>query len=281
MPPPAPAPAVSRRVEAGGLELHYLDYGTEGARPMLCVHGGAAHAHWFDFVAAGFSGDWHVRSIDQRGHGDSDWADPPEYTYDRYAADIAEAVERLDLRDFVLVGHSMGGTVSLTYAARYPGRLARLVVIDSSLRMTPERVKTLHGIGSRKGSDYGSREEFVARYKLRPGNSSAPRPVVEHLAARGTRAFDDGRWRPKFDRRVYGMRDPFDAMPHWAAVRIPALVVRGALSDRITDGIYGEIRALCPQAELAEVADAEHHVPLDNPTGFVAAVRGFLDRHPL
>ena len=73
-----PAAATSGNVEAGGLKLHYLDYGTAGRPPMLCVHGGAAHAHWFDFVAAGFNADYHVRALDPRGHGDSAWSDPPE-----------------------------------------------------------------------------------------------------------------------------------------------------------------------------------------------------------
>ena len=60
-------------------------------------------------------------SLDLRGHGDSDWADPPAYAFEDYASDVAAVVEKLDLRDFVLVGHSMGGMVSLVYAATYPG----------------------------------------------------------------------------------------------------------------------------------------------------------------
>ncbi len=104
-----PAPYASRFVDAGGLRLHYLDYGTAGRPTMLCVHGGAAHAHWFDFVAPGFSAGYHVRAMDLRGHGDSAWAEPPAYTYERYASDLAEVVEKLDLRDFVLIGHSMSG----------------------------------------------------------------------------------------------------------------------------------------------------------------------------
>src|SRR3990167_4873481 len=85
-----PAPNTSGFVEAGGLRLHYLDYGTAGRPAMLCVHGGAAHAHWFDFVASGFSADYHVRALDWRGHGDSEWSQPPEYSYERFASDRSE-----------------------------------------------------------------------------------------------------------------------------------------------------------------------------------------------
>ncbi|MDO8596465.1 MAG: alpha/beta hydrolase, partial [Sulfuricaulis sp.] len=76
-----PARSVNGFVAAGGLPLNFLDYGSAGRPPMLCVHGGAIHAHWFDFVASGFTTDYHVRALDQRGHGDSAWADPPDYTY--------------------------------------------------------------------------------------------------------------------------------------------------------------------------------------------------------
>jgi pimeloyl-ACP methyl ester carboxylesterase len=104
-------------LEANGVKLHYLDYGTAGRRPMLCLHGGAAHAHWFDYVAPGFTPGHHVRSLDLRGHGDSAWAGQDTYAWQTYAADVNAFVEKLDLRDFVLIGHSMGGMVSLVHAA--------------------------------------------------------------------------------------------------------------------------------------------------------------------
>ena len=66
-----PAPYTSHMVEAGGARLHYLDYGTAGRPSILCVHGGAAHSHWFDFFASGFVPDFHVRALDFRGHGEA------------------------------------------------------------------------------------------------------------------------------------------------------------------------------------------------------------------
>src|SRR5688572_14943828 len=149
--PPAlrPAPYESRFVELGALKLHYLDYGTAGRPPMLCIHGGAAHAHWFDFVAPGFTPDYHVRSIDLRGHGDSEAVDPPAYFYSDYAADVNKAVEKLGLEDFVLIGHSMGGMVSLVYSATYPGRVKSLVIVDTSVNLPPERIALLRDVGSK------------------------------------------------------------------------------------------------------------------------------------
>ena len=275
-PNPKPAFSDSRFIGANGLKLHYLDYGTEGRPPMLCLHGGAVTAHWFDFVAGGFTADYHVRALDQRGHGDSERAEPPDYRYAAYASDLDEVVRKLDLHDFMLVGHSMGGLVSLVYAASYPGRAKKIVVIDSTLRSTPERVASLHGVGNREGSSYATNEEFIARFKVRPEGTQAVPEIIRYLAERGGRQGPDGRWRHKFDRNVYSKRELLDIMPHWDRIKIPALLVKGGLSNRITPDIHDEIRRRCPHVELAEVPGSEHHVTLDNPGGFVEAVKAFL-----
>src|SRR5690606_30875575 len=202
-----PAASTSRHLRAGGLDLHLLDYGTAGKPPMLCVHGGGAHAHWYDFVASGFTSQFHVLALDLRGHGDSQWAQTADYSYARHAQDIAEVAQALDLQDFVLVGHSMGGMVSLTYAANWPGRLGRLVIVDTSMRLSPERIASFHEIGTRAPSRYASEDEFVRRFRLRPAASTASASVIAHIARHAGRRYDDGSWRHKFDRQVYASRE--------------------------------------------------------------------------
>ena len=273
---PRPAASASRFVEANGLKLHYLDYGTEGRPPMLCLHGGAVHAHWFDFIAGAFTADYHVRALDHRGHGESERANPPDYSYPAYAADVEAVMEKLDMREVILVGHSMGGLVSLLHEATYPGRVKKLVVIDSTLRAAPERVSMLHQIGNREGSSYATHEEFIARFKVRPEGTQAAPEVIRHLAGLGARQGEDGRWRHKFDRNVYSKRQLIDIPPLWDRVKIPVLLVKGALSDRITPEIQADIKARAPHVELVEVAGSEHHVTLDNPQGCAAAIRRFL-----
>lgn len=273
-----PAPATSRFVDAGGLKLHYLDYGTAGRVPMLCVHGGAAHSHWFDFVAGAFTADYHVRALDLRGHGNSEWAEPPEYAYKLYASDIAEVVETLDLRDFVLVGHSMGGIASLVYAATHPERVSKLIVVDSTMHMAEESVAGLRDMGTREGGRYASREELVARYRLLPGGTVAAPHIVRHVAEHSGREHDDGTWRHKFDRNMYATFERLNAMPFWNDIRVPALLVKGDRSNRIGADVYTEVKARCPQVELTEVPDSDHHITLDNPSGFERAVKAFLTK---
>jgi len=276
---PKAAPYTDRFVDAGGLRLHYQDYGSAGKPAMLCLHGGAAHGHWFDFIASGFTPDHHVLALDQRGHGDSAWVDPPAYSYHDYASDIDKMAAKLDLRDFVLVGHSMGGMVSLTYAATYPGRLAKLVIVDTSINLPEERLSAMRDVGQRGGGSYATREELVTRYRLRPAGTLASPEVVRHIAGHSARQFPDGGWRHKFDRSVYALREKLDGMPFWDQVKVPALLVRGERSQRITPQVYAEVKARASQVELAEVANSDHHVTLDNPQGFVSAVQAFLARH--
>ncbi len=273
-----PAPYTDRYVEAGGLTLHVQDYGTAGKPQVLCVHGSAAHAHWFDFVASGLNAEYHVLALDQRGHGDSEWdrSAHPEYNYDRYAADLHELTEKLDLRDFILIGHSMGGLVSTVYAATYPGRARAFIMVDSSLNLSGERIASMNAVGSREGSSYASQNEFVANYKIRPSGSSATPDMVRHLGLHSGRQFPDGRWRNKVDRNVYARRVGKNLVPYWAHIKIPALLMRGDRSNRISPPIIAQVRALAPQVQVAEVAGCDHHVTLDNPPGFVEVCKQWI-----
>lgn len=276
-----PAPYTDHFVEVAGLRLHYQDYGAAGKPPMLCVHGSAAHAHWFDFVAAGFNRDHHVRAIDQRGHGDSQWdnSPAPDYSAERYAADLNEVAEKLDLRDFVLVGHSMGGLVSTVYASTYPGRAKAFILIDSSISMSLERIASMHEAGNREGRSYATQDEFSSQFSLRPTGSTAAPEVLRHLAQHSGRQFSDGRWRYKFDRNVYAKRERMGGYPYWSNIKIPALLVKGDRSARISPEIIAEVKSRAPQAEVTEVAHSDHHVTLDNPAGFVRAVNKFLNKN--
>jgi len=276
-----PAPSEARTVEVAGLALNYLDYGGGPGPVMLCVHGGAAHAHWFDYAAAEFTGHCRVLSLDLRGHGDSEWAPDGDYSYLRYAADVAELVDILSLGPVVLCGHSMGGMVSLVVAATCPEKTAALVVVDSMMKMTPERASTLRGIGEGKGRSFESREAFVAGFKVRPNGSVAPPEVVRQLAFNSCRIDEHGRWRNKFDRNVYARRHPIDGYEYWGRVGSPVLLVAGSESDRVTPEVLGRIRAACPHVAHEVVEGAGHHVTIDRPEGYRSAVRRFLEARDL
>ena len=271
------ATSTSHFVEANGIKLHYLDYGTAGRPPMLCVHGGAAHAHWFDFVAPGFTPDYHVYALDLRGHGDSTWADPQTYSFETYAEDINAFLEKLDLSDVVLIGHSMGGMISLVHAATHPGRIRRLVIVDSTMLMPMDRVSKMREFSSRPARGYTTQDELIARYRLEPAESQlAATEVIHRMATHSGRQDADGQWQHKADRRVYANFRQVAGVPLWEKVKVPALVIKGEHSKRFAPDVLAEIRAKAPQVQWAEVPASDHHITLENPQGFVDVVQKFL-----
>ena len=276
-----PAAYTERTIEIAGLKLRLQDYGTPGKPAMLCLHGGAANAHWYDFVAQGFTDDYHVRAVDLRGHGDSQWdnSPAPSYGYQQHAADVNELAEKLDLRDFVLIGHSMGGMISSVYSATYPGRVKTFILVDTTIKMTPERIAGFSAISNREGRHYASQEEFIAAYKVHPGGSTAAPEIHRHIAQSSGRRFDDGRWRHKVDRKVYGNREMVDSFPLWNKIKIPTLLMKGERSPRIDPVTVADVKSRAPQVEVAEVANADHHITLDNPAGFIQVARAFLDKN--
>jgi len=278
-----PVTGVSRFVSVGKLRLHYLDFGQSTNSPaadprpkMVCLHGGAAQAHWFDFVVEAFLSTYRVLSLDLRGHGDSDWGPASDYSYRHYGDDVGRFIQTLEIGPVVLAGHSMGGMVSLVAAAEYPVEVGTLIVIDSMMQMSPERASTLRGIGQGKGRSFATREDYIAGFKIRPEGSSAEAEVVYHMACTSCRRFEDGQWRNKFDRNVYARRHPIDGYDYWARVKAPVLLVAGGNSDRITPQVRNRVRGVCPQVALVQVADSGHHVTLDNPIGYREAVSAYL-----
>jgi len=273
-----PAPYTDRTVEVNGLKLHVQDYGTAGKTPMLCIHGSAANGHWYDFVANGLTDEYHVLSPDLRGHGDSAWAEQHTYAWKVYSDDIHALEEKLNLRDYVLIGHSMGGMVSLVHAATHPGRVGALVVIDSVMLMPMERVTRMRAFGEKPSKGYETREELIARYRLEGGEKQIAAPeVLERMATFSSRRNADGRWHHKADRGVYANFQRIDGMPLWDKIKIPALVVRGGEhSPRFTPEVMTGIHARAPQTQVAEVRASDHHVTLDNPLEFIDVMQRFL-----
>lgn len=103
---------------------------------MVLLHGGSAHAHWWDFFAPAIAEHYRVVALDLRGHGDSEHPEPPAYGLENYVDDLGAFIEASSLQHVTLIGHSLGGMIATAYSAALPQRVHSLVVVDSSLKMT-------------------------------------------------------------------------------------------------------------------------------------------------
>lgn len=117
------------RVKSGSVDLRCVEWGDANA-PALLLHGLRAYAHWFDSFAEAAQSDYRVIAIDQRGRGGSGWA--ADYSTHSYVTDIAAVAAALGLDRFGLIGHSMGGTNAVNFAAHSASVVTALVVVDSA-----------------------------------------------------------------------------------------------------------------------------------------------------
>src|SRR5215469_11587656 len=125
----------SKEMTREGMRLHYLDWGSRGQPPILFLHGAALNAHTWDVVCLMLRGQHHCYALDQRGHGESAWAEDADYGGDAHRGDIEAFVDHLGLDKFVLVGHSMGGFNAFNYAVHHSRRLSGLVLVDAGPSM--------------------------------------------------------------------------------------------------------------------------------------------------
>ncbi len=172
-----------RFVTVHGIRLRYRDWGGDG-RPLVALHGAAAHAHWWDPVAPHLARRLRVLALDWRGHGRSAWPGSPAYRSQDFAAELGGVIERLGLRDVVVAGHSMGGHNAMAFAAWHPERLTRLVVVDARPHVNYERLApSSAGRPARRPSFRAWRPRspasgFGRRRRRPPRRSSGPSPVT-------------------------------------------------------------------------------------------------------
>ena len=262
-------------VTVNGLRLHYLDWGSEGKPPFLMLHGGSAYAHWWDLVAPAFTNDFHVIALDQRGHGDSQHANPPAYGTRHYLEDLHAVVGALGLRKPVLMGHSMGGHNSVIYATQHAEELAALILVDTDAAYPERAVEFLRKLGEKPAKVFDSFVEAVSRFQLLPRETFIPAERLRYLASFAFRELPDGKWTAKLDRRTL-FREPIDGRPLLPHISCPTLIVRAENTPVLSLEKIERLVNSLPNGRWVEVPGTNHHVMLDNPDGLVKAVREFL-----
>lgn len=264
-----------RNVRINGLDLHYFEAGPPDAPPVCFLHGGAAHAHWFDHVIPAFTDGFHVISLDQRGHGASAWATPPAYATQDFASDLLALMDHFGWDRMALVGHSMGGHNSMGFAAWHPERVSALVVVDSRPQLPPDRIDRMRERGLRPPRLHPTEDEAVRSFRLLPKETTADPALLQHLARAGLIRTERG-YRYRFDPACYANRQPVDCWPLLPRVTAPALVVRGELSPILPADMAARLGAAIPRAEVVEIKGAYHHLTLDAPEAFNRVLERFL-----
>ena len=266
-----------------GLALVADAYGDLAARPVVLAHGGGQTRHaWGGAAAALARRGWYALALDLRGHGESDWSPGGEYEFDVFAEDLAD-IAALLARPPVLVGASLGGLAALIAQGEAERDVfSAVVLVDVTPRMEPTGVARIRGFMTehleRGFATLEEAADAVAAYQ--------PQRVRERNLAgleKNLRRGDDGRWRWHWDPRFMQRESrlpPELSWPRLAAaarnLRVPTLLVRGRMSELVSEAAAREFLQLVPHARYQDVSGAGHMVAGDRNDAFSDAVIGFL-----
>jgi pimeloyl-ACP methyl ester carboxylesterase len=286
---PASAAPQARFYQSQGLRLHYTDWGNASAPPLILVHGGLDHSRSWDEVARALRANFHVIAPDLRGHGDSEWARGSSYSQSDHVYDLTGLIESAGLDKVAIVGHSMGGMVSMTYAGAFPDKVSRLAILDGVIRFPAQKVKPievriaewvgdLDKTARRKIHRYADVAEGAERMRAR--NARLTQEQAMHLATYALKQDADGSFSWKFDPYLRA-RAPYrlsleDHQALWSRIACPTLLVSGRDSFLPDPEKLGVLQYFA-QAELVKIEGAGHWLQHDRPAEVIGLLGRFLE----
>lgn len=275
--------ATSKFVAVNALKLHYIDYGGEGKPPLICLHGLTGNAHNFDALAPRLEPGYHVRSLDVRGRGDSQWGPPMEYTLPNYVHDLVGVLDALGVEKVTLIGTSMGGLIAIMFAGGYPDRVEKLVINDIGPEVDPAGGLRISAYTSEAPSEFADLAEVAAYTReIYPAFAKVSQPVLIEWVKWSVKPAPGGRLTWKLDPAVRrAMRPsgsasrPPDLWVQFTRITAPILVLRGAESDILSPATAGRMCRVLKGVQLVEVPGVGHAPSLGEPES-LAAIESFL-----
>jgi pimeloyl-ACP methyl ester carboxylesterase len=266
----------------GGVRIAADSWGNSNGPLVLLQHGGGQTRHaWKGAGEILGAAGYHAVAFDARGHGDSDWAPDGLYGQDVMVEDLKCVVATLGNRRPVLVGASMGGGTSLVAVGEDHVDATALVMVDIAPRIERQGVAKIQAFMSQKPEGFSSLQEVAEAIANYQPHRTRPR-TLDGLA-KNVRFGSDGKyhwhWDPRFrsgrldvDKR----QQRFEACAR--KLKLPTLLVRGGLSDVLSEEGVQSFREMCPHSEYVNVTGAAHMVAGDRNDIFGNAVIEFLSR---
>jgi pimeloyl-ACP methyl ester carboxylesterase len=259
-------------VDVDGTTIAYRSYGERADGCIVLVHGGAAHARWWDHLAPLLAARHQVVALDLSGHGDSGRRDT--YSLDAWAHEVmAVGADAGFDAPPVVIGHSMGGFVALRTASIYGARIAGAVAIDSPVRdITPEERAARERRAFGPLRVYPTAEAAIARFHPIPDQPVLPY-IGAHVARTSIREVGGG-WSWKFDPRIFARHQLTPALLTRLDCRVALFrAEHGIVSPQMGQVMYDRLGRLAP---MIEIPAAGHHVMLDQPLALVTGLRTLL-----
>jgi pimeloyl-ACP methyl ester carboxylesterase len=252
---------------------------------VLLLHGGGQTRHsWREAGPTLAEDGWTAIAIDFRGHGDSDRAADGRYRVDAMTEDVLRVIDAIG-EPPVIIGASLGGLAGLVIAGEHPTALRALVLVDSVPRIERAGTRRIFEFMRSAPDGFGSLEEAAAA--VRAYQPQRVRPVNPDGMRKNVRLAENGRWYWHWDPKMmqppdWAEMDRLAARTHAAAARVlvPVLLVRGQLSDVVSEEGAADLLATIPHAKYTDVAGTGHMVAGDDNSVFLERVAEFLDSLP-
>jgi pimeloyl-ACP methyl ester carboxylesterase len=269
-----------RSVTLQGRRYHYTEWGAATAPAVVMLHGITAHARTWDAEAQLLAARYRVLALDQRGHGDSDPAPDADYSDAALLADLEAFVAALGLGPISIVALSLGGRVAINYAGHHRAAVVRMVIVDIGPEIAPAGRARVGQLMATAPERFETIDEVIAH--MRANAPLYTEALLRQRAAHAVRPLPGGGFTWKYDRalrdaiRQGRLRMPADLWDEWRAIACPTLLVRGALSDVLSEETAKRMAEELPSARLVVVPGAGHTVPGDQPALFQSLLREFL-----
>jgi pimeloyl-ACP methyl ester carboxylesterase len=292
-----PAPAWFERVVAiepersfvvvDGAEVETLAWGERGKPGLVFLHGGAAHGDWWSFIAPFFARERRVVAPTFSGMGRSQWRDAYDFRqFVREARETASAGGAFEAGPPVVVGHSFGGRIASGFAHDFGDELAAVVMVDPPF-FAPQNQRNPASprLNTREHSVRPSLEAIIARFRLAPPQACLNLYILDFIARRSARQVFDAEgnagWSLSFDPFFWEKFGRLDPVAMVKGARAPLAIIRGGKSQLFQpdDAAY-LLSLIAPDSPYVEIPEAEHHVMIDQPLAFVAALRALLAAWP-
>jgi len=261
-------------------------YGNPDDAPIMLLHGGGQTRNsWKKTGEILATKGWYVIATDARGHGDSSWSKKGHYHFEYLRKDIVAITKTLDKKP-IFIGASMGGITSLAAMHYHPTLAKGLILVDVSPRIEKKGTDRIFAFMSAKPDGYASLEEVqaaVRAYLPQRKNIGSLKGLKKNL-----RQLPNGRYSWHWDPNILKVwqsktsdvanKETEDfLMNALMNLTIPAMLVRGGISDVVSKEIVDELKVAAPHLTYIDVADAGHMVAGDSNHVFTNALLTFLD----
>ena len=278
---------IMTKVKGDGVQIN-LAIWQGNAGPVLCVHGITANCRCWDVLAAALTPDFHVMAMDLRGRGQSE-KPSSGYSLDFHLQDINCLLDDLKIDQAVIMGHSLGAFIGLAFAAEYPQRVDRLILVDGGGDLSTEQFnKIFEGIKpalDRLGKTFPSSEAYLYQMKQAPYLQPWT-PVIDTYCRYEIEEVDGG-VRTNIDpvciREESANIKKIECAPYYPKIQCKTLILRapnGLLSQDdllLPEDVIDKMTDEIPHVRRFDVADTNHYGILMKPhAARDQAIREFL-----